>query len=240
VTAGVPTATASLDAVDITCWRVTGPDAVGIAAAAAQGALYIADGHHRFETANAYRAINPSATRVPTLIVPIADPGLVVLPTHRVLHGRSSETAGLQRQWRAGFAVEPHDVNTDPHHLLRALPDRGTGCVVVLPDRSLLLVARDTTDEPAIARLERDVVQPLVREIAEGSLGYTADAAELVASVRGGGAAAGVLVGPTPVEQVLAVSDAGGIMPPKSTFFAPKVPGGFVFMAYDSPNEVTV
>ena len=58
-----------------------------MAQAAGEQPLYIADGHHRFETVVAYREEAPGAGRVPVLIVPILDPGLVVLPTHRLVSG---------------------------------------------------------------------------------------------------------------------------------------------------------
>jgi uncharacterized protein (DUF1015 family) len=48
-----------------------------------------------------------------------------------------------------------------------------------------------------------------------------------------GGASAGILVRATPAERVLAVADAGGIMPPKSTYFAPKVPSGLLILPFD-------
>ena len=60
------------------------------------------------------------------------------------------------------------------------------------------------------------------------TLRYTADAAEAVDAVRRGGATAAVLLNPTRIEQVFAVADAGDVMPPKSTYFFPKVPSGVV------------
>jgi uncharacterized protein (DUF1015 family) len=57
---------------------------------------------------------------------------------------------------------------------------------------------------------------------------YTADPRAAFDAVRSGSAAAAVLVNPTKIEQVLAVADAGDVMPQKSTYFAPKVPSGLV------------
>jgi uncharacterized protein (DUF1015 family) len=59
-------------------------------------------------------------------------------------------------------------------------------------------------------------------------LRYTADAAEALDAVRRAGATAAVLLNPTRIEQVFAVADAGDVMPPKSTYFFPKVPSGLV------------
>jgi len=57
---------------------------------------------------------------------------------------------------------------------------------------------------------------------------YVADANEALGMVQHGGAAVAVLLNPTKVEQVFAVADAGDVMPPKSTYFVPKVPSGLV------------
>jgi uncharacterized protein (DUF1015 family) len=64
------------------------------------------------------------------------------------------------------------------------------------------------------------------------ALRYSADPGAVFDALARGGAAAAVLVRPTPVEQVLAVADARGAMPPKSTYFIPKVPSGLVLMRY--------
>jgi len=79
-----------------------------------------------------------------------------------------------------------------------------------------------------VARIETLVVKPLLRaDASTPTLGYTADAREALASAQQGASTA-VLLNPTRVEQVFAVADAGDVMPPKSTYFAPKVPSGLV------------
>ena len=87
---------------------------------------------------------------------------------------------------------------------------------------------------PAVRALDIARVESLVVRAILGSgsttpaLAYSADAHAAFAAVRGGGAAAAVFVNPTKVEQVFAVADSGGVMPPKSTYFVPKVPSSFV------------
>jgi hypothetical protein len=79
-----------------------------------------------------------------------------------------------------------------------------------------------------VARVETLVVRPLLRaDASTPTLGYTADARAALASAEQGASTA-VLLNPTRVEQVFAVADAGDVMPPKSTYFAPKVPSGVV------------
>jgi uncharacterized protein (DUF1015 family) len=79
-----------------------------------------------------------------------------------------------------------------------------------------------------------EIVVKRLRVLAgDGSrLGYSADAHHVIDEVQQGSAAAGVLLNPSDLEQVLAVADAGGVMPQKSTYFMPKVPSGLVIMGY--------
>jgi uncharacterized protein (DUF1015 family) len=232
VTRHEPTATAELHGVGVGLWRVGGVQAREIAHVAGEGSLYIADGHHRFETANAYRAEQPAAERVPALIVPVSDPGLVVLPTHRLVTGNPVDPAALLRRWEARYAVEPREPELGPQGVLEGLRGRFPSAAVILPDgRLFVLCAREPTDDLEIAVIERDVVQPL-RDAAgaDGAIGYSADAGEVFDAVGRQAAAAGVLVRPTPVERVLQTADAGGVLPPKSTYFVPKVPSGLVIL----------
>lgn len=232
VTKHEPTTVAELDGVGIGLWRVGGVQAREIARVAGGGPLYVADGHHRFETANALRAENPRADRLAALIVPTADPGLVVLPAHRIIPGPPLDPARLLARWAAGFVVEPREPELDPHGLLQGLSGAGPAAVVVLPGgRLYALTGRQTTAELEIAVIEREVIQPL-REAAKGvALEYSANPGDVFDAVGRGGAAAGVLVRPTPVERVLEVADAGGVMPAKSTYFVPKVPSGLVILS---------
>lgn len=228
-------AVASLDDVRIGLWRVSGVQAREVVRVAGEDGLYIADGHHRFETANAYRAERPDAARIPALIVPLGDPGLVVLPTHRIVRGSAIDAEPLVSGWRARYEVGPVN-GTEPHEILHGVAPGAAACAVVLPEGTVHRLSRREAegDEPAIVTIEREIVQPVVASVGDGAaVDYSADAAEVVSSVLEGDAAAGVLVTPTPVDTVLAVSDAGGVMPPKSTFFAPKVPSGLVWMPYD-------
>ncbi|MDH3495681.1 MAG: DUF1015 domain-containing protein [Gemmatimonadota bacterium] len=234
VTHHEPLAVAELDGVAIGLWRVGGVQGREIAHAVGDGPLYIADGHHRFETANALRAELPVAERMPALVVPLRDPGLFVLPTHRLVTGTPIDPVALVTAWARHFAVDEREAELDPRGLLEGL-GAGASAVVVLPQgRVLALSAPSPQDgELEIAVVERDVVQPLLAAAGPaGALSYTAHPGEVFDAVGRGSAAAGVLVRPTPVERVLAVADARGVMPPKSTYFAPKVPSGLVFLPY--------
>jgi uncharacterized protein (DUF1015 family) len=239
VAQGTPHATAELNGVGIRLWiagdvsRFPFPDSP----------LYIADGHHRYETASAYALENPKADRVLALIVSAQDLGLAVLPTHRVIFGAGRELERLLPRWREWFDVQSVPAGRDPVSLLASLGRDRTACLVAdrsrvlalllrpgaLPDRLPSLAQSAAVRDLDVARVESLVVKevlgagtttPIVR--------YVADAKEALGMVQQGGAAVAVLLNPTRVEQVFAVADAGDVMPPKSTYFVPKVPSGLV------------
>ena len=236
---GAPDATAELNGVNIRLWIVRDPSHFPLPSSP----LYIADGHHRYETASAYAVENRSADRVLALIVSAQDPGLAVLPTHRVIFGAGRELERLLPRWRDWFDVQPLAAGRDPVTTLASLGVNRTACLVAdharvlvmllkpgaLPDRVPSLAQSTAVRELDVARIESLVVKeilgagtstPIVR--------YVADAQEALHLVQQGGAAVSVLLNPTKVAQVFAVADAGDVMPPKSTYFVPKVPSGLV------------
>jgi uncharacterized protein (DUF1015 family) len=196
--------------------------------------VYIADGHHRYETATALRAELPAAARIPALAVPVGDPGLVVLATHRVILGAPVDAAAMMAAWAEGFVVEEREAELDPQGMLDALGP-GPAAAVVFPEgRLVALSARGDHDgDLEIAVVEREIVQRLVQAAgSDATVGYAAAPGDVFDAVARG-ASAGVLVRPTATERVLAVADAGGIMPPKSTYFVPKVPSGLLILPFD-------
>ena len=234
-----PDATAELNGVGVRLWIVNNPSPFPLP----PPPLYIADGHHRYETASAYARENQAADRVLALIVSAQDPGLAVLPTHRVIFGTGRDLERLLARWRDWFEIQPLAAGRDPVTTLAALGKDRTACLVAdrsrilvlllkpgaLPDRLPSLAQSAAVRDLDVARIETLVVKeilgagtstPIVR--------YVADAMEALNMVQHGGAAVAVLLNPTKVEQVFAVADAGDVMPPKSTYFVPKVPSGLI------------
>ena len=237
-----PDAAAELDGVAIRLWAVRGKDLSRFPLPPSP--LYIADGHHRYETATAYAAQNPAADRMLAFVASARDPGLVVLPTHRLIHGTGRRVDAVLPAWRSGlFDVAAVPAGVDPVAHLRELGRDRTACLVASPDGDMLglalkpdaqldafpdLGASAAVRALDVARVETLVVKPLLRaDASTPTLAYTADAREALAAARQGASTA-VLLNPTRVEQVFAVADAGDVMPPKSTYFAPKVPSGVV------------
>ncbi len=242
IAVSAPLARAELDGVHISLWRVAGEAGAALAAAAGKEPLYVADGHHRYETTVAYGKENPRATRTLGLIVPLKDPGLVVLPTHRLLATRGGDDVigGL----KDAADVEALPSGADTRRALAELQAAGGGCVVVLPTGRYRVVRRPGSEPSALREMaavvrsldvawaDAVVVLGLARSGGTDGLRYTPDLDQAMRAVREREAGAAVLLNPPAVEQVLAVADAGAFMPPKATFFAPKVPSGLVFLHY--------
>ena len=131
---GLPAARAELDGVGIRMWSVTGARGAELAALAGRAPLYIADGHHRYETAVAFAAEDPRADRVLSFIVSSHDPGLTILPTHRIVFGTGRDPAKLIDQWRAWFEVGRVAPCMDRVERLAELGRDRTACIVAFPD----------------------------------------------------------------------------------------------------------
>jgi len=247
--ARAPDAAAELDGVELKLWVVSGAEAARLADAAGS-VLYIADGHHRYETAVAYAHENPAAGRLLAFVVSARDPGLVVLPTHRVIYAADRDVIGLEPLWQRFFEITPVPPGADPVQLLTASARDGTACVVASGggERDLLMRLRPDAPladlpelgrTPAVRTLDVAIVERLVVQeiLAAGkstpTLTYTPDPTPALQLAHHGKAVAAVLLNPTRVEQVFAVADAGDVMPPKSTYFIPKVPSGLVLRSVD-------
>ncbi|HEX7124320.1 MAG TPA: DUF1015 domain-containing protein [Thermodesulfobacteriota bacterium] len=217
--------------------------------------LYIADGHHRYETALAYRAAHPdlpAAGFVPMALTALDDPGLAVLPTHRVLRGvEPIPLAALAERVGPGIRATPVAGPLD--RLLADLAEAGRLAPAVLvagrEAAGLAYLRLEWTDPGTraaasprerldVTRLERDVLVAVFGASAESiarqaNLVYVKDAAEAVGLVERGEAAHAFLLNGTPPAEVVAVAEAGETMPQKSTYFAPKLPTGLVILPLD-------
>jgi len=195
--------------------------------------LVIADGHHRYETALAYRD-EGGPEHVLAYLADMHDPGLVILPTHRLVRGALPvDAAALETRLGEAFAVGPRPPGTP----------RGPGEIdCILPDRQLRLRPLP----PALARIEplpaplrsldvtlfqRAILEPMLGLDTHG-LDFTHDDAEAEAAVPGRASVA-FLVNPPTIDAVRAVCLAGEVMPEKSTYFYPKLADGLVFDLFD-------
>ena len=254
-------------------WKVSDPALIASVQKLMQDKkLIIADGHHRYETALAYRnerrataasASSSAATSAPDApyeflmmtFVNLSSPGLVVLPTHRVVRGLPSFSAeDFQNSARKLFEVEEIDPALDGPRAAAILRDKGksgTTLLAVTANRAFLIgKLRTAAAESLLAGLsprqqQLDVVQ-LHKCLLEGvlklseesireqrNLSYVRDADEALGQVRSGKADIAFLMNPCRVQQVRDVAFAGEVMPQKSTDFYPKLLSGLTIYALE-------
>src|SRR5947208_3797704 len=231
-------------------WRVRDPDIIRRAQdALAEAELLIADGHHRYETARAYAEEigGEGAHRyVLACLVALEDPGLTVFPTHRLVkETTSAQQEGLADVLRRDFAierVERGDIAPRPGNGLATFgyidahfrqPFR-----LRLADQSTADAALPGMPEP-YRRLDAAVLEALLLKGPLGltdddishlhRFGYARDTEQALALVESGEYDLAFLLRPTPVQQVREVAASGASMPPKSTYFFPKLLTGLLF-----------
>jgi len=235
-------------------WRVSHPATVArLAAAASAVQLYIADGHHRYETALHHAEEvgggPDDASRFKVMLLSAGeDPGLLVLPTHRLLRLGPGQSVGeflaTLQEW--GWQTEqPATLAGLLQRLARPTAAGVLGFGLLAGGRLSYLEGRVPSAHvadlaPSIAALDvgvlhAGVLQPMLRigqeELAAGEvIGYSRDAAEVVEKVAAGTYDLGILTRAPTLAQVQAVADAGENMPQKSTYFWPKPASGLVMM----------
>jgi uncharacterized protein (DUF1015 family) len=236
-----------------TLWRVADPEQIAaLQAALADAELLIADGHHRYETARVYAdelGGEGDHRYVLMFLVALDDPGLLIFPTHRMLTGLkddSEKQEAIRDVARRDFEIETLE---DAREL--EPPADGGRIAFGYMDSFLKRPFRLTLKDQQIAdealagmpapyrRLDTAVLEALILRGALGmseddishlrGLDYSKNLDDAIERVESGAADAGFFMRATPVEQVREVAEAGESMPPKSTYFFPKVPTGLVF-----------
>jgi uncharacterized protein (DUF1015 family) len=194
----------------------------GLAAALASLPVLIADGHHRYETTLAYSAeVGGSADAASrftlALFTDIDDPGLEVLPTHRVM--------------KAGIAVTGGEPAGSLEETLAAIKGRVAAGVY----REGRFQVLPLEGEMAVVELHRQVIDNILgRRSAEDFLLYTRDAEEAVRWVDEGVGVSAFFLDAPDLRQVLKLAREGKTLPQKSTYFHPKPPSGMVIHRLDA------
>jgi uncharacterized protein (DUF1015 family) len=231
-------------------WRMNDPQAIAtVQAALTERELLIADGHHRYETARVYaEEVGGEGPHryVLMCLVALQDPGLTVFPTHRLVRGlRPDQHEALAAALRRDFEIE---ALADTAALA---PQPGSAVRIGYIDSHFKRPFMLTLKDPAIAdaalpehaepyrQLDTAVLEALIlkgtlkmtdEDIDHlAGLGYARDFEQALELVGSGEYDAAFFMAPTPVERVQAVAAAGESMPPKSTYFFPKVPTGLLF-----------
>jgi uncharacterized protein (DUF1015 family) len=252
-------------------WRISDAATINLLTTAmADKKLIIADGHHRYETAlnygrefsadrraraehSAQPALQPAYPEAAAMMtfVNMDSDGLVILPTHRVVHSLEGFSSPRFRNAAAEFFSTEVLSGTDAADFLKTLEaQKGTALVAVTRDGALLLKAR--TD--AVTKVLKDIPErqrqldltqlhvlvldrllgldaEKVRE--QTNIRYLRDAGEAVEQVKRGEADVAFLTNPVTMEQLKEVAFAGEVMPQKSTDFYPKLLSGLAIYALE-------
>ncbi len=212
--------------------------------------LYMADGHHRYETALDYQRERASA--VPTFsgkealnyvmmtLVDFSDPGLVVLPIHRLVRGISpSVLAGLKNRLEAFFILESVPLVRDligsskSSHL--GVLGLEPGCLVFLKERQDVSVGAmmpgnrsQAYREFSLSLLNHIILDKVLSGAKDLDIAYSVNAIEAYQQIRERKYQLAFLLNPPQPETVKAIADANDRMPRKSTYFYPKLPAGLI------------
>ena len=251
-------------------WAVTDPDKIDfITNTFRDKPLYIADGHHRYESALIYRrerrllsaSSSDSDTEKPfdfimMTLVDMADSGLLILPSHRLIRGVSSSMAsGLLNGLKTFFTVSEVPLNRENirQQVDDLLTEKENNVKLLLygltQERLLVLELDDFERVSAITpyfhsdlyqRLNVSIVDHVIMEkllgitydIAHEHLAYSSDSVDAINSVNEEYQMA-VLLNPVTPEAIKAIADSGDRMPRKSTYFYPKIPTGLVFYRFE-------
>ena len=226
--------------------------------------LYIADGHHRYESALTYqrerRVCSPSSPGeeppydfVMMTLVDFADPGLIILPPHRLVRGVTRATlGGLLAKIKTFFDIEELSLGEPSiwqkvDHLL-GIEARQDQLVLfgLVPEKLLVLTLRDrNATNQMMPYFHTDIYKGLMVSVVdhvilerllelsndrtESILAYSYDRADAVKKVTDGEYQLALLLSPVKPQVVKDIADAGDRMPRKSTYFYPKEPAGLVF-----------
>jgi uncharacterized protein (DUF1015 family) len=252
-------------------WRVSDPAAIRLLTAAmADKKLIIADGHHRYETALAYSREHPHASHakaessvaqlphpafpeaaVMMTFVNMDSDGLVILPTHRVVHSLPAvDPAAFARAAEQFFTVTNLPAADASNYIDTLKSQQSTAFVAVTRAGAYLLRSKKEPVDAALAELperqrQLDLSQlhtilldrllgldaQKVRE--QTNLRYLRDAADAVDQVNRGEADVAFLTNPVAMEQLKEVAFAGEVMPQKSTDFYPKLLSGLAIYALE-------
>jgi uncharacterized protein (DUF1015 family) len=233
-------------------WKVDDPAIhAAVTECLASAQLLIADGHHRYETARAFRdEVGGEGPHNYTLmsLTGLDDPGLTVFPTHRLLSGFAEDP---EKQQRLGNGLrELFEVEEVPREEIDPANEDGVGVFGLYDSfhkrafrlrlKDLASLDRQLEDKPeAYRRLDSAILETLVLKGLVGmsdhdidernGLEYAKSVPVALAMVDEGDYDVAFIQRGVPVEQVKAICNTDTVMPPKSTFFFPKVMTGFAF-----------
>ena len=245
-------------------WRISDPGTIELVRNKMRDKkLIIADGHHRYETALSYRNERRGGESAGKGLAPfefvmmafvnMASPGLLILPTHRVVHGLANFSV---EDFRVGasrfFTVDEGDRDVSSERassMLREAGHTGTAILAATRERIFLLSRPKSSDElfknVSLRQQSLDVVQLhkcLLQEVLgisdsairdQTNVSYIRDSEEAINLVRSGQANVAFLMNPVRMQQMRDIAFAGEVLPQKSTDFYPKLLSGLTIYALE-------
>lgn len=237
-------------------WRVTSSERTrALSEAMADRVVLIADGHHRYETALTYRQEMEKNGEVPdnaalrfktAAFFKITDPGLVILPTHRLLKDITLKPEDALKKLRELFAIQevPDEKAKDElknhrqEHAFILYYGKGKSYLLILKQKEGLERFFPQNRSPEYRELDVALLHAIVIENVfgikpdqvEGRVLYERYWQDTIARVDNGEAHCALFLNPTRPEQVQALAAKSERMPQKSTDFYPKLISGMVFM----------
>lgn len=221
--------------------------------------VYIADGHHRYETALEYAKEKRKETHASEnvifpydcmymALVSFDDPGFIVLPTHRIISKLGMDNQELKRRLQNYFKLE----NASLSHLKEVTDssdDLGKTFGLVLQKETFLMTALDKEKvkgqmprgkPPVWYDLNVNVLGHFIfssllelpESSWEGVLKFEHTVEGAAAPVQKGDAQAAFLLKPPKVEMLEEMGAVNERMPQKSTYFYPKLATGLVFYSH--------
>ncbi len=207
--------------------------------------LLIADGHHRYETALAYSRQNSASAGagkdyIMAALVSMKDPGLLVLPTHRLVSEMTAEQESVMQDIvdeKFEYVEFGNPETMDRVEYLQRLSalslNNGIGLITLSKAGFLVPTRPDAVKGLPVSLLHGEILKPVLApgeksEVDKQVISYPHDLDTAVEAIMDGQALAAFILQPVVVEEVLKRAEAGEIMPQKSTFFYPKLPGGLV------------
>jgi uncharacterized protein (DUF1015 family) len=250
----------SNDRVEHRCWAVTNPAIINALQHLMKNTdVFIADGHHRYTTALNYAKENPSNPEAQFclfVLIPSQDPGLVILPTHRVIKGMKDFSMlklldVLKSDGRFKLESTHHAADGLPH-MVDDLKNKGHHAIGLYSPESGRTWAVSTVSDDPLADIMPDKAKVwrqldvavfhhfFIDKILKPNFGgdaitntYPHELTELVRQSHEEKNRLGCVLQATPLQSVIDVSLAGEVMPPKSTFFFPKLATGLIINPLD-------
>jgi len=255
------------DGVEHRLWRLDAPGAIeGFADDLRENVVFIVDGHHRYETALNYRRMmrerNPELPDgappdwIMIFVAPTSDPGLVILPTHRIVHSLPAfDFDDLLERLAPSFEATPVTTRAEGMAGLSETAERPS-FLLLSGERGALVRLRpecpiDTVVDPSLPAplkpldvtvLHHHILQDLLgitpeAQAAQSNLRYVKSEEEAFAAATDGSSQLVVVMNPTKLDQVESVAESGSVMPQKSTYFYPKLASGLLFNPLGSESR---